>query len=1066
MSCHACRSPVDQQARFCPNCGAALDRPVCGKCGGAYQYGDVFCAGCGHALPVEPIAHAFPPQAASPEYPESERKFVTILRADLVRSTDLIESLEPEDAVLRLEPALAAMRAAVRQFGGVVSKETGDGISAVFGAPLANDNHAPLACHAAVELVRRIAALADPKIQVRVGLHSGLVVTYVVASEFSRVFELGGPAQHLAVRLEAAAETGEIYASEACKALSEGHIQFEYLGPKTLKGFINPVPTYRVVGANDIMSWQVRKNRNVSRFVGRSAEMARLHQTAAEALQRGRIVHLIGDPGIGKSRLVHEFVHQLEADGWHLIQAECSPTLQASPFALLKGLLLSMRRHASAHGQEEQDLWNALPPILRAAVDTVIGLPVSDAQWDDLTPELRGRTICEALRALIDTVAHRQRAILLIEDIHWIDSASNAAIESLNWPALPRHLLVLVTSRPTLAPAWLAETASEKLLLQALDNDAGRAMLNEILGASSSTSDLKDRIISHTGNVPLFIEEVCRRLKETGVLQGQWGSLTASAPPTELGIPPNLQGVIGSRIDRLPKDERRLLQIAAAVGPKAALSTLIGVAALPEHLLRRHLASLDAAELLIDAHANSEPWYRFPHDLVRQVTYDSMLELTRVRLHQRILATLESSGGQGSSDQPDALCHHAGRAKDWPKASAYGLIVARKCVATSTYPSATSYFELAMEALDKTPISRERESQAIDLLIEARAAFSGFGRVDRWLELGREAERRADAIGDAERKVVAMAVRSAALNFYGTPLEAIAVGEEVGRHAERLRTPGWLTVSDYGLGQAYFIAGRCREAEKMFASAYARLTGPNPEAPIGVTVRGQLLLCCMMKSAVHTMLGEFDTAQSLSGQAQKIADESNRPYDRVAAAYCAGILLLGREDPSAASAVLSDAVAMAQKHEVRLFLPVTTCLLGMAYLELERVDAARDLLAQAQERAETVGHTSVRLRATIYLALALALSERPNIQLAFDMLRTARDTARQQGFEGLEAEALFANAKVTRLLTPCDEAMVEADLRASAAIASRNEARPLLAKLAAFPQRGVATNAEGYAVSR
>ena len=453
-------------------------------------------------------------------------------------------------------------------------------------------------------------------------LHSGLVVTYVVASEFSRVFELGGPAQHLAVRLEAAAEAGEIYASEACKALSEGHIRFEYLGPKTLKGFVNPIPVYRVVDASDIMTWQVRKTRNVSHFVGRSNEMERLRQTAAESLQRGRAVHLIGDPGIGKSRLVHEFVHELEADGWHLIQAECSPTLQASPFAVLKSLLLSVRHHAPTHAQDGEYLWDALPPILRAAVDTVIGLPASNTQWDELTPELRGRTICEALRALIEIMADRQRTILLVEDIHWVDSASSTAIESLDWRALPRHLLVLATSRPKSAPNWLAETGSETLLVQALDEQAGRAMLNEILGASPSTSDLKSRIISHTGNVPLFIEEVCRQLKETGVLLGQWGSLTVNAPPTELGIPPNLQGVIASRIDRLPRDERRLLQIAAAIGPRAVFATLAGVTTLPDHLLRRHLASLDAAELLIDTHAIPEPSYQFPHELVRQVTYE------------------------------------------------------------------------------------------------------------------------------------------------------------------------------------------------------------------------------------------------------------------------------------------------------------------------------------------------------------------------------------------------------------------------------------------------------------
>src|SRR3954467_11886331 len=228
MHCFACQSPIDPGDNWCAKCGTAVRERV---------------------------------------DPDSERKFVTILRADLVHSTDLIAELEPEQAVSRLEPALTAMRAAVRQFGGIVSKELGDGLTAVFGAPMADDNHAPLACHAAIERVRRVTSLGDSELQVRVGLHSGFVVAYVVASEFSRVYEIGGAAQHLAARLESAAEPGKIYASEACQKLSEGPVQFEYLGRKPLRGFADPVPIYRVTGAGDLSSWTVRKTRSVSRFV-------------------------------------------------------------------------------------------------------------------------------------------------------------------------------------------------------------------------------------------------------------------------------------------------------------------------------------------------------------------------------------------------------------------------------------------------------------------------------------------------------------------------------------------------------------------------------------------------------------------------------------------------------------------------------------------------------------------------------------------------------------------------------------------------------------------------------
>src|SRR5882724_1976581 len=201
MLCFACRSTMDAGDRWCANCGAAAQQSV---------------------------------------DPDSQRKFVTILRADVVQSTGLIAELEPEEALRRLEPALTAMRAAVRQFGGIVSKEMGDGLTAVFGAPVADDNHAPLACHAAIELVQRVLGLGDPGLQIRVGLHSGFVVAYMVASEFSKVYEIGGAAQHLAARLEAAAEANQIYVSEACQKLADGHVRFESLGRKALRGFSEP----------------------------------------------------------------------------------------------------------------------------------------------------------------------------------------------------------------------------------------------------------------------------------------------------------------------------------------------------------------------------------------------------------------------------------------------------------------------------------------------------------------------------------------------------------------------------------------------------------------------------------------------------------------------------------------------------------------------------------------------------------------------------------------------------------------------------------------------------------
>ncbi|MCK1628114.1 AAA family ATPase [Bradyrhizobium sp. 147] len=1006
MHCFACQSTIDPGDSWCSKCGAAVRERV---------------------------------------DPDSERRFVTILRADVVDSTGLVAELEPEAAVSRLEPALAAMRGAVRQFGGIVSKELGDGLAAVFGAPIADDNHAPLACHAAIELVRRVGSLGDPGLQVRVGLHSGHVVAYMVASEFSKVYEIGGAAQHLAARLEAAAEANQIYVSQACQELADGHVRFEFLGRKALRGFGEPMPVYRIMGASDLSSWRVRRARSVSRFVDRTTERALLWR-ATERVAAGRqTVLLMGDAGIGKSRLAHEFAQDLRASGWRLIDAECSPNLQGAPYSALKRLLLSVFDAAGRDQTRTDNPRGALPVVQQRAIDAVLDLPISDPQWDELEPHARGRAISDASCAIVASVARRQRTVLLIEDLHWIDRASDTIVATLSGLQSP-DLLVLLTTRPNGMPVWIANCQAEIVAMRPLDDDSGLAMLAEMLGPATSNTDLKNRIISHTANVPLFIEEVCRSLKDSGLLLGQWGDLSVVRPVDELGIPSSIQGVIAARLDRVSRQERSLLQIAAALGRRANQAMLRKVAALPEKVLQDCLAALDRAELLVKIDSELEDSLEFRHEMVRQVTYDSMVEKVRESIHASILAALE--GDEAWADDPDTLCYHATRAKDWQKAFEHGRSAARKCLVRSAYAGAVDYFEIAMGSLDKTPMTHAREVDAIDIRMEARLAFAGSGRVAEALDLGREAERRADAINDIERKVAAMTMRAGAQNFYGAPVEAVAIGEDVVDLAESSGNPGWRNLAQYGLGQAYFLSGRYHHAEKMLATARAHLASPTASAPIGTTPRSLLLLCCMMNSITRTVMGELDVAEQLQREAAAIAGETGRPYDRVAAAYSGGWLKLGQNDPAAAASILEDGFVLAQKHGIRLFVPVLACHLGMAYLDQGLFDRARGMLTEAREEAKAVGYTSAVLRSSIYLALATwRLGDAGTAQ---NMLREARNTARQQGFSGLEAEALLGEAVVTPASSAEGKAAVLAALRASIAIASESGARPLQHKAEAM----------------
>ena len=377
----------------------------CQVCLSTLKAGDLYCSSCGAVVPE----HLAKPQVAEVrDRIAGERKYLTVLCADLQRSTDLISELDPEAAISRLEPALNAMRTAVRRNRGIVSKEGGDGLIALFGAPHADDNHAVMACHAAVELVRRIKLLNDPALQVRVGVHSGYVVAHVIEADFSSIYEAGGPAVHLVKRIEGAAQAGQILVSESCQNLSAGLLTFNVLPPKRLEGFSAPVPCYELLEISGLTRWGARSTKGLSAFVGRAEEMSLLERAARDVGSSGQIIALVGTAGIGKSRMAHEFVGALRAKDWQVLEAEGNPLEQAVPFALLKKLLQRALQMGNVAPASQSELPESVAPVHSdlwpAALCSVLDQPVNDPRWNELEPLLRRRTIIDAVRHTIEQV--------------------------------------------------------------------------------------------------------------------------------------------------------------------------------------------------------------------------------------------------------------------------------------------------------------------------------------------------------------------------------------------------------------------------------------------------------------------------------------------------------------------------------------------------------------------------------------------------------------------------------------------------------------------------------------
>lgn len=1015
----------------------------CQVCLSTLKAGDLYCSSCGAVV----AEHLVKPQAAEVrDRIAGERKYLTVLCADLQRSTDLISELDPEAAISRLEPALIAMRTAVRRNRGIVSKEGGDGLIALFGAPHADDNHAVMACHAAVELVRRVKLLNDPAIQVRVGVHSGYVVAHVIEADFSSIYEAGGPAVHLVKRIEGAAQAGQILVSESCQSLAAGLLTFNVLPPKRLEGFSAPVPCYELLEISGLTRWRARSTKGLSAFVGRAEEMALLERAARDVGSSGQIIALVGTAGIGKSRMAHEFVGTLREKDWQVLEAEGNPLEQAVPFALLKKLLQRALQVGNVAGSGQAELPDGVAPahsdLWPAALCSVLDQPVIDPRWNELEPLLRRRTIIDAVRHTIEKVITARPTILLLEDLHWIDGQSETAIEALMSLAAGHPLLVLLTWRTEDTPGWLARLDVRRIWLRSLDIPAANALLDGLLGTGPELDALKAHVLRHTGQVPLFIEEVARQLVNRGILKGDAGRFATKAPWDALEIPPTVQGVIASRIDRLAKEDKVLLQLASVVGPRISTRLLAAVTGMPAAQLQSRLWSLEILDFLVESRWLASPEYEFAHDLIREVAYDSILRSQREQLHRQILTALEAGCAGREKDVAEALCHHAVKAHDWAKADQYGQLAAQKALTRSAFRDATEYFQIAMDAVEKLPASIAREQRAIDLRIEARMAFSPFGRTAEWLKLCLDAEARSEKIGDESRRLASVAVRAAALNFYGTPYEAVTAGEQAVALADRLADATWLGFAEYGLGQAYFLAGRYRDAEHLLNQASARFANAPENVPPGTTGSSLLMLCCMMKAVISASVGDFDESEDCFKQATDLAEESGLSYDLIAADYCRGLVQTFQGNLEEAEGALAEASFLSRENEVRLFLPLVLCALGNLFLQTGRPAEARGILLEAKDEAEALGHATSSLLASVYLASAHA--QLGDITRGLEVARACQAGAKQKGYQAIEAMALFAEAGILSFQGPSAAADAIAQLERTIEIATRLEARPLL----------------------
>jgi predicted ATPase/class 3 adenylate cyclase len=994
----------------------------------------------------------------SKEALEGERKQVTVLFADIKGSMELLAERDPEEARRILDPILERMMAAVHRYEGTVNQVLGDGVMALFGAPLAHEDHAVRACYAALAIqgaIQRASAEVRQThgvtVQARVGLNSGEVVVRAIGNDLHMDYSAIGQTTHLAARMEQLASPGSVLLSADTLRLAEGFVQVVPLGAVPVKGLPEPVEVFELTGvATARTRIQAGARRGLTRFVGREREIETLRWATVETeAGRGQLVAVVGEPGVGKSRLFWEFTRSHRTQGWLLIESGSASYGKATPYLPVIDLLKNYFKIADRDDQREirekvtgklLTLDREFEPTLSAFL-ALLDVPVDDPAWKALDPPQRRRHTMDAVKRLLHRESQVQPLIVVFEDLHWIDAETQALLDSFI-EGLPTHrILLLVNYRPEYQHGWAAKSCYTQLRIAPLAPERADELLHALAGDDPGLEALQRALVERTGGNPFFLEESVRTLIETGVLVGEPGRLRLTSTAESIQVPETVQAVLAARIDRQQPEDKRLLQTAAVIGKDVPFALLHAIADLPEEALQAALSRFQAAEFVYEASLFPDLEYTFKHALTHDVAYSSLLQERRKSLHARIVDAIERVYANRLPEHIERLAYHAPRGELWDRALIYLRSAGQKAFGRSANRDAVTHFDHALEALGHLPQTEANRAQEVDLLIDLRNALLPLGRLDRIATVLERAVGLAESLND-RRRVSATCTLLAFSHWRGGQLTA---GVDAGKRALAIATElGDLVLevpANTYLGYLYFALGEFAKAKQHQTRNVRTLVGSRAGELFGIAAPPGLLSRAHLMN-IRAELGEFEGALLADDESKKLAETVNNPFATSLIYWAAGRVAAAKGDFPAAIGQLEVALHLAQDWGLVINRPIITPVLGGSYAAVGRVQDALPLLEEGLEY-DASGNTAWYQYAPWHLCKGLLRVGRvaDAQRIASDALRVSTDI----GARGAEAYALWLLGEIGLQVEGRDLGKAEMSLGQALRLSQKLGMRPLVA---------------------
>jgi predicted ATPase/class 3 adenylate cyclase len=1034
MKCPNCQTENPNTRKFCRECGAKLPL-MCPQCGNENLPGDKFCGECGHNLSksfvpkVSAGTSEFSQTLHTPPEPaqlsEGERRQATIVFSDLSGYTSMNERLDPEEVEAIMSRVKNEAVRIVERHEGIVNQFVGDEVLALFGIPTTHEDDPVRAIKAAREIhnmVRQISPEIEERIgtslRMHTGISSGLVVTHIRDMRDGS-YGITGDAVNRGARLASRAESDEILADQETHSLMAPYFESNALEPIVVKGKAKPLIPYRVTGESAVQTrFDAAKIQGLTAFTGRENELTTLYACLEKTLAgKGQFVTVLGEAGLGKSRLAYEFRHSLNRSAITVLQGRCQSYGKSIPYfphinALRRGL--NLRDEDTPVELHEKAVSNvlAIDPSLEKYLPVYLHLLSIPSKVYPLPQHLHGQeltnAILEALAALFILNSKKRPMVLVFEDWHWVDEASDSALKHIISLIASHPLMVLVIYRPEYSVKWRNWSHHTPIILKALDHGSCENIIKSIWRSDNLPDGIIPVVYELTDGNPFFVEELSSELIEGGTVQVLDRRAELKRSLDTLSLPNTVQSVIRARLDRLDRNAREALRLASVIGREFSRRILEQISNSTENL-SESLESLKNLELIQQIRVVPEAEYMFKHVITQEVTYETLLKQKRKELHVKVGRVIEELYADRMEEFYEKMAYHYWRGKDWPRAYKYNRGAGLKAQSFSAYIEALTFLEAALEALKKLPRTKPHIEQEIDLRFSMRSALFPLGSHDDWADHVRKAELLAKELNDNARLANCYNYLASHHWIRGRHKESIKLGE-IG--LQLAKSAGDFSVeitTKFHLGIPLLYMGELERQVELHREVAKRLSGPSALERHGlssvpsVTARGFLAWGL-------SELGEFEEAEMWALQGEELAGQVMNAFSAAFIQACLGLIYLRKGDLDPALHFLQKANTLVHDADIQSIFSFVAVSLGYTYLLLERRDDALPIL----EDAVKPQNLDFSLVSAIYPLTALSEAYRLNRQIA-KALETAEEALRifrQTEEHYFGAWALFIMAKI------------------------------------------------------